>query len=61
MDSTDIFGTQCAHLKRSYREIDCMQLTEENGAKLFRRLNACASRHIGAPDAHLNTRYLVYH
>ena len=35
-------------------------ILEKNGAKLFRRVNACAFRYIGAPYATLNTRYFVF-
>ena len=36
-----------------------MRITEESGAKFSRRLSVCASRHIGAPYANLNKRYLL--
>ena len=61
MNSIDNYGTHCAYTKCNYREIYSLRATGENGAKFFRRLGACASRHIGAPHAFLNKRNLTYY
>lgn len=59
MDSIDIYCSHCASTKANNEENHCMQTTEENGAKFFRRLSACVYRHVGAPYALLNTLCLV--
>ena len=46
MDNIASCGTHCAYVYKTYIKNQCVQVSEENGARFFEWLSFCPSRHI---------------